>query len=473
MVLLRPYQQQLVSDIRGAMRSARKVVAVSPTGSGKTVVFSYLTYHADLKQNTVYVIVHRQEILQQISVALSSFGIKHGIIMPGRTPTIDRVQVGMIQTIVRRLDKLPVPRMIIIDECHHAIQGSYAILMDRYPDAKVLGVTASPERMDGRGLGEQFDVMVQGPSPSWLIEQEFLADFDYYAPDIEIDLSNLKTRMGDYESSALSDIMDKPKITGDAVSHYRNLLDGKSAIAFCVSVVHAQHVAETFNQAGIASASIDGTMSSGQRSDIISALRAGRIKVLTSCDLVSEGFDIPAVSGAIMLRPTKSLSMYLQQCGRVLRPKPDGSKAVILDHVGNFSRFGTPKTPRQWSLDSKKRKIVESGVRQCKSCFKAFDPEDFSAYQCSEKYDNDKCLFSQKVQDEFKATREIQHVDGQLRVVTDSPEWAGGINVLRASGQEWKSLIAHADSYEKLREIGKLRNYHHAWAKHMWGRRGE
>jgi len=250
------------------------------------------------------------------------------------------------------------------------------------------------------------------------------------------------------------------------LAHYKRFLTGRPAITFCVTVDHAKSVAQIFNDSGVPSASIDGSMPPGERKAIVDGLKSGKILVMTSCDLISEGFDVPAVSGAILLRPTASLGLYLQQVGRALRLKPDGSKAVILDHVSNC-RHGTPKTERQWSLDSKKRKDDSAGVRQCKSCFKAFDHAEFqelktSGVGCGEVQDG--CIFVEKPRDQTASVgREIEHVAGELVALTESPEWAGGINVMLAKGQEWKAMMARADTLEKLRDIAKARGYKPQW----------
>lgn len=452
------------------MRKHRRVLFVLPTGGGKTVTFSYITYCAIAKGSRIYILVHRAEIVRQISATLSMFDIKHGLIQPGRTPTSDMVQVGMVQTASRRLDRLSAPDMIVFDEAHHAVTGAYVTIAERWPNAKILGVTATPERLDGQGLRAQFDEIVQGPTTAWLIQNGFLADYDYYAPKIEIDLSGVRTRMGDFDLSQLAEVVDTPKITGCALEHYMNFMPQKPAIAFCVTVAHAEHTAAMFSNAGIPSMSIDGSMSAGEREKRVLGLKSGSVKVLTSCDLVSEGFDVPALQGAIMLRPSKSLSMIMQQWGRCLRLKEDGSKAVILDHVGHLDKFGMPKTPRNWSLDSKKRKAEISGVRQCKLCFKAYTPEEIEAGVRCDDSSLPECLFSTSEKEKMRAEheREIIEIEGRLEAVSETPAWAGGINILQARGPEWRDLLDHADTLEKLRQIGKFRGYHHGWALHQW-----
>lgn len=467
MITLRPYQTDLVERIRASMRAHRRVLAVSPTGSGKTTLFSYITSGASQKQKRVVIAVHRAEILDQISGALHQFNVHHGRIQPGATPSLDIVQIGMIQTIARRLDRLQCPDLLVFDEAHHACAGQYETVGAAWSSSRVLGVTATPARLDGRGLGKQFDDMVLGPQTADLIEQGYLAAYDYLAPAVSVDISTVRTVAGDYQRDALSDAMDKPKITGSAVGHYRRYLDGRPSVVFCCSVAHAEHVAAEFSAAGFRAASIDGKMDAVARKRRLHGLADGSLNVLTSCDLIGEGIDVPAVAGAIMLRPTKSLALVLQQAGRALRLKPDGSRAVILDHVRNVERHGTPSTPRQWTLSDKKVKPRDVAIRQCKVCFMAFDQGE--KYECGS--DDPSCVFAKRAGD--PTAREIEQEDGDLIAIEESPAWAGGINVLRARGEELKALIARARTREQLAEIARARNYKPQWVFFMLRQRAE
>ena len=467
-VQLRDYQEKAVADIRAAMRAHRRVLFQLPTGAGKTVSFAYVTNGAIQKRKRVYIFAHRIEILKQISAAIGQYGLPHGWIAPNRTRTLDLCQVGMIQTAARRLDRLPPPDIIVIDEAHHCAAGQYEAVLGAWPNAYVLGVTATPLRLDGRGLDKHFDVMVRGPDVRDLIQRGYLADYAYLAPDLA-SFDGVKTRMGDYVNEQIAEIMDTPTITGNAVAHYRKYLDNRTAIAFCISVAHAQHVADQFRDAGIPSASIDGSMESTDRAAVCAALASGEIKVLSSCELISEGFDAPAVNGAILLRPTKSLAMYLQQVGRCLRLKPDGSRATILDHVGNYARHGMPDMARDWTLAGKDKKKVEFKTRKCKSCFRVFaiEPGWQSAIECDESDDPD-CLISVRQSvDPTGEGRSVAEVDGELAIVTDTPEWAGGINITRAAGQEYQAMLARADTKEKLVQIQRMRGYNIRWVYHV------
>lgn len=378
----RDYQQDAISNLRASYAAANRApMLVLPTGGGKTAVFSFVTVGAVARGNRVLILVHREELLEQGSASLTAFGVSHGMIAPGYSfePT-QLVQVASVQTVVRRFQRLDAaawcPDLIVIDEAHHATAGSWRAVIDHWPLARLLGVTATPCRMDGRGLGVEadgiFDDMVEGPQICELIGRGYLAAPEVYAPPIVADLTGLPSRAGDFAKDAAADRMDKPTVTGDAIEHYSRLCPGAPAIAFCVSIAHAEHVAAEFRARGWQAASLDGSMAKADRRDRIRDLSSGRLHLLTSCDLISEGTDIPVVTAAIKLRPTKSLGLELQQTGRVLRPiyapgydlSTDEGRlaaiaagpkpaAIILDHVGNVKTHGLPDEPREWTLDGR------------------------------------------------------------------------------------------------------------------------
>ena len=329
MIQLRDYQADITAALRHAYgQGYRAPLLVAPTGSGKTVLFSHIAYQAAARGNRTLILVHRQELLTQTSATLARFEVPHGLIAPGAEKTDDLVQVASVQTLVRRLGRLDwAPGLIVVDEAHHTTQETgHGRVLAHFADAKVLGVTATPERLDGKGLGIQaggfFDALVMGPSVADLVEQGYLSRPVVFAPQTQLDLSGIRTLGGDFEKGALAAAMDRPAIHGDAVKHYRQYCEGTPTIAFCVSVSHAEHVAEAFRQAGFHAASIDGSLDDKTRRQRIEDLGAGKLHVLTSCEIISEGTDIPVVGGALLLRPTQSLSLALQQIGRALRPYP-------------------------------------------------------------------------------------------------------------------------------------------------------
>jgi superfamily II DNA or RNA helicase len=445
---LRPYQSQAVADLRAAYADgARAPLFVLPTGGGKTFTFTYVAESAAARGNRVLILVHRQELLLQASRSLSTMGLQHGLIAAGFPRTGHAIQVASVQTLVRRLDTLRwTPDLIVVDEAHHAIAGSWRRILNAYPAARVLGVTATPVRSDGKGLADVFDRMVAGPSVAQLIEMGHLVRPVVYAPPTDLSLEGVRRRMGDFDQKQLAERVDKPVITGSAVGHYRKLCDGRPAIAFCVSVAHAQHVAAQFTAAGYVAQSIDGSMADADRKAAIDNLSAGRIHVLTSCDIVSEGTDIPVVAAAILLRPTQSLGLFIQQVGRALRPAPGKDRAIILDHVGNCLRHGMPDDDREWSLDGlppreRDREAVPP-VSQCPQCYSVYRP----AAQCPT------CGHVVEVK-----ARQVEEQDGELQEV-DADQ------LRRDRARE----VGQARTLEALIEVAKRRGYKAQWAHHVW-----
>jgi DNA repair protein RadD len=468
-VTLRDYQGAAVADIRAMMRQHRRVVFVLPTGGGKTICFTYLTELVVRASKRVYIVAHRKEIVRQISKALDRLGVAHGLIMPDHKQTDDLVQVCMIQTLANRLDQLEPPYLLIEDECHHVVSGSYQKVRAAWPKAFALGCTATPERLDGRGLGDAYDGMVLGPSAAELIGMGSLAPYIYLSPPTQLDLSKVHTRAGDYAIDELEAALEASTIVGDAVKHYRRYLDGKPAIAFCISVAHAKAVAQRFRNAGIPAASVDGNMESAERDAVLRGLADGSILVVTSCDLISEGFDVPQVQGALLLRPTKSLALYLQQVGRCLRPKADGTPAIILDHVGNCLRHGMPDWSRNWSLEGRPKSKDAAAVSVCKLCFRtlptivARSPQ----FKCGGR-DGTVCPFKEVREPN---PRTIDEVDGELTRAASTdptrPVWADGISLVDARGRDWFRLLELAGSdMAKLKQISKVRQYKRGWAEH-------
>lgn len=467
-IVLRDYQIEAESECRvHYARGCRAVVLVMPTGSGKTVTFASTAWQAVQRGRRVLILVHRRELLKQTSRTLDSFGLRHGLISSGMTTFAGHaVQVASVQTLVRRMHNLRWnPDFIIVDECHHAIgTTAWGRVLDFYSSAKVLGVTATPERLDGRGLGVDaggfFDAMVVGPSVAELTARGYLSPSVVYAPSQRIDLSGVRTRGGDFASSELAAAVDKPTITGDAVAEYKRRCHNEPGIAFCASVAHAEHVAEAFKAAGYQAASIDGNMDHGTRARLIDDLGNGRLHVLTSCDIVSEGTDVPVVSAAILLRPTQSLSLCLQQMGRVLRPFPGKTHATINDHVGNVFRHGLPDDEREWDLTGqakrkKKRPADDDSlpIRQCEQCYTVHRPAPVCP-SCGFVYPN--------------KARQIETVAGELQKIDPTV-------VRKIEVREKKREQSTAKSFEDLVELGRARGYRNpsAWASHVWQARAQ
>jgi superfamily II DNA or RNA helicase len=455
-ISLRPYQNEIVERIRNSFISGKnRPLLVLPTGGGKTVCFSYITSGASAKGNRVMILVHRQELLDQCHRSLLAIGVEHGLIASGRTqdPT-KNVQVASVQTLVRRLEQTKEPDLIIMDEAHHACAGSWGKVLNRWANARVLGVTATPERLDGKGLGSVFDDLVVGLDVSELINQKFLCQPIYYAPSV-VDLSAVKTVAGDYDRKQLNEVMGSPKITGNAVEHYKRICNGTPAIAFCTSIEHATQISNAFNESGVKSAVIDGKLSDAERMDRIKSLSDGRISVLTSCEIVSEGFDLPSCTTAILLRPTQSLSLHLQQIGRVLRISENKPNAFILDHAGNCLRHGLAEEKRNWSLQGREKKkksqIAGEKYKQCEKCYRIFK----SGNACPE------CGHVIEVK-----SRIVEQVDGDLEQLKIDAEQ------LRLQ-REKKAQQGKARSLQDLIAVGRARGMKNpsAWAYYVFNAR--
>lgn len=454
-ITLRDYQHRWVAGLRDAFVSGyRAPLGVLSTGGGKTVCFSYLTSRIVANGKRVTVMAHREEINDQISRTLARFDVRHGMITSGTL--YDRrmlAHVASVQTLAKRLDRVAVPDYLIVDEAHHAVAASmYGKIIDHWrclnPSLRIIGVTATPERLSGEGLGETFDEMVLGPTTRELIDIGALSNYRLFAARASVDLSAVKMRGGDYAKDQLGAAMDKPAIIGSAVNEYRKLCDGLPAVAFCVSVEHAHHTAEQFQAAGYRAAAIDGKMDKALRRQIVADFGRGAINVLTSADIVSEGFDVPGIVAAILLRPTQSLSLYLQQVGRALRPADGKSHAIILDHVLNHQRHGLPDDPREWSLlgreRSKKKSDDAPACRQCQKCF-AVSPA--SAQKCRD------CGVPFPVQ-----VRKVEEVAGTLSEV----------EIARIRREAVREQAA-AKTLEDLIAIGTRRGMKNpaGWARHV------
>ena len=471
---LRDYQIRLEDDAREAMRVHRRVLMRAPCGAGKGVMLASIAAKAQAKQKRIYILVHRRELVDQLSRALRSFDVRHGRIQPDWPQSDWPVQVGMIPTMARRLAKYPTPDLLFIDESHHAVAASYQSVIEHWPNVRVLGVTATPLRLDGRGLGRAFDHMVVGPSERDLIDAGWLADFDYLAPPSSLDFSHISIRAGDYAIDELAAATDRPTITGDVVAHIRQYLDRQPVIAFGVRVDHAEHIAAEARAAGIKAASVDGSMPATERDARIAGLGNGNTELLTSCELIGEGLDVPAVAGVVLLRRTKSLAMFIQMVGRAMRPKPDNSRAVILDHVGCVHEHGMPDAPRKWTLDDKKRRDPAPSVQTCEKCYRVFaGGAGWREGQSCMRDTPPGCIL---VPDEIPAAAEWKPpevVAGQLQKFTTQPDWAHGIDILRAQGPEYTAMLEHADTYAKLDEIRRARGYSPFWVRHVLKSRRE
>lgn len=468
-ILLRDYQDEMLAGARQALRTHRKVLLQAPTGAGKTAVAAKMAENVQAKGRRAAFLVHRRELITQSAKTFTKAGVDFGVVAAGVTGNRHApIQICSIQTLSRRLDLHKDFDLIVVDEAHHATASTWSAVIEHYAKAKVVGLSATPERSDGTGLDKMFDVLVPGPRVSWLIEQGYLSRYRLFAPSAP-DLTGIHSRAGDYARDELAEVMDKPSITGDAVTHYSRIGAGRRAMVFCVSIKHSLHTVERFQAAGFRAAHIDGETDPAVRDALIAEFAAGRIQVLSSVDLVSEGFDVPEIEIAILLRPTKSLSLFLQQIGRCLRPvyaegfdltsqdgrlaamaASDKPEAVVLDHAGNALQHGLPDDDRVWSLTGRqKRKRAAKDedeedavqVRQCPMCYSVHRPEP----TCP------RCGFTYPTMG-----RSVKEVEGELQELQRNE-----------AARARKVEVARAQTLDELIAIGRSRGYKNPswWAK--------
>ena len=449
---LRSYQIKAIENLRYSFNTKGKKspLLVMPTGAGKTVVFAAISKAISQNEKNVLILVHRRELIDQASKKLKAIGVKHGIIAAKYKPKKNNIQIASVQTLVRRLDNNHFfPDYIIIDEAHHAAAGSWRKIIEHFKDAYKIGCTATPIRLDGRGLADYFDDLVKGPGVAKLIDEKYLAPYKVFAPPLKINLDKVKTLGGDYQKKELEKQIDTVDIIGDAVQQYKKHADGLPAIAFCISIKHATDVCNKFKDAGYKAAIVHGEMKVDDRDEAIKGLGNGKIQILTSVDVISEGTDVPDVSAAILLRPTKSEGLYLQQVGRVLRPKPDKT-AIILDHVNSTRTHGFVDDKREWSLHLQKKKKkkgeVAPHVETCKKCFATYKPQPTCPV----------CGYQAENRERF-----IKQEEGELEELKRKEQE-------ETEKKQQKLLIATAKTLEELEMVAKILGYKKGWAYRVY-----
>jgi superfamily II DNA or RNA helicase len=370
---LRRYQTDVITEFEARAKDGkRRVLLVAPTASGKTVVAAAVIQEFVTRRQNVLVLAHRREIIDQTSKKLTAHRIKHGIIQAGVSPRpMERVQVASIQTLwVRAMRshamQLPPADLLLIDEAHHTPAETYRKIIDAYPDAIVLGLTATPCRGDGRGLGGIFEIMIQCPQVAQLILQGYLVKTRTYAP-VDPDLRGVKTQAGDYVESQLAERMDRPKLIGDIATHWHKYGERQKTVCFAVSVGHSIHIRDEFLKSGVRAAHIDGTTPMAERDEILAQLGSGELELVTNCMVLTEGWDMPDVGCCILARPTKKMGLYRQMIGRVLRPAPAKQDAIVLDHSGAVFRHGFAADFVAWTLDPDRRAASPAHAFRCES----------------------------------------------------------------------------------------------------------
>ncbi|AOZ65408.1 DEAD/DEAH box helicase [Klebsiella phage vB_KpnM_KpV52] len=405
---LRPYQEKLVKDTYQQWDAGKQFVAmVSSTGSGKSMTLTAIVAKERDRGQYVLVLAHRQELITQLSDTMGRMEIRHQVIAANKVVRfaakqsmenhgvnyVDpnaRVMVASVQSMreakIADLAKLGNKLTVVQDEFHHATKksktwgGVLTPLLNA--GARGLGPTATPCRADGQGLSRETDgyadVIVEGPSMRWLIDNGYLSQYKIYCPPTDLRLDNVETSKttGDYKEKELKAEIGRSHIVGDIVSHYLKICPGKRGITFTVGVDTAEEVAEEYRKRGVPAIALSGRNADEERVQAIRDLKSGKILQIVNDSLIGEGVDIPAVEVVSFARPTQSYALYAQMFGRALRPFEGKSHAIIIDAVSNVMRHGLPDAPREWSLDRRERrtgKSEPSTVRVCTACAAVYE----------------------------------------------------------------------------------------------------
>ena len=442
---LRPYQLALKNKAREAFKKNKKVILLAPCGSGKTIIASSIMQDVIKKGNKVWFIVHRSELMKQANDTLERYGISK-----------DNIKIYMVQSLVRRLDKITEePNLMIFDECQHSTSNIYKKIIDKYPNAYILGLSATPTRLTGKPLGDVYETIVSEVTAKQLIEMKYLADYSYYAPDLNIDFSSIKTKAGDYDVEDIDKAMSKAKIFGDIIKTYKKLANNKKTILYCASIEYSKKMEKLFSENGYKIKHFDGTTPEKERQQIVEDFRNNKIQMLTNVDLIGEGFDVPDCECVLLLRPTQSLNLFIQSSTRCLRRNGD-KKAIIIDYVNNVQRHGLPTMDREWSLDKKVKEYDNENddgtlkIRVCQNCFSTFETAPICPY-CGAKYEttpieiqNFKEIELRKVEEEKEAKRQqyLKSINEKVSNYKNAKDCANWVELV-----EWCKVKGYKNGY--------------------------
>ena len=438
--MLRDYQQDIFDKATDAFRhGAHGICCVLPCRSGKSYIMARMIKGA---KGNVLVLAHRHSLIEQHKELLNGLGI-----------LTEKVRVESVFTEASRLGRYAPDEvaLIIIDEAHLSEAASYRKVCEYYNCKRVL-FTATPSRLDGKPL-TLADTLITGISAKELIERGAISDYDYYAPDLGIDTENIDLVAGEYNNGQITDLMCESAIYGDVLKYYRMLGENRQAIAYCASVKHSMQTAEMFNANGIPAISIDGGMSLKERNNRMELFQKGEVQILCNCNLISEGVTLPNASVGLLLRPTCSLPLFIQQACRVLTPV-EGKKAVIIDYVNNVQRHGMPTDDHEWSLGEvvkKRKQYNEDGtlsIRQCLHCFRCFKTAPICPF-CGKEYVVKGRELKSITDVELKLVEEMQREEEEQR--------------RRAARMEVGECRTIAD----LQRIAKARGYAKGWVWQM------
>ncbi len=372
MIVTRPYQDRAISETSNAFKKGiKKVLLCLPTGGGKTTIASLIIKNAVLKDKKVLFLAHRQELIYQAHARLQKFGVYAGIIMGKHKYAYDSVNVASIQTLQRRF--MPPADLIFIDEAHHTNSAGILKILENYPNSYIIGLTATPERLDNKSLSTVYNELICPIDINELIDDGFLVTPRIFAAADSLreeDFANVKTAMGDYANNELYKLYDKPKLYKGVVENYKKLAPNTKAIIFCVNCEHSRNTADEFLNNGILAMHLDADVPTEKRKEILEDFANGKFNVLCNVNILTEGYDLPSIETVILNRATKSTALYFQMVGRGLRPAPNKNFCIVIDHGANWKTHGLVTDEREWNWEGKKKdKKGAFPTKECPNCY--------------------------------------------------------------------------------------------------------
>ena len=371
---LRDYQQQLLDRVLSRWQQGfQRLMVQLPTGGGKTILFGAIARELLPKVQTIAILAHREELLTQAAEKVARVtGETVGIVKAGYPANLDApIQVASVQTLSRRPGYLKNVGLVVVDEAHHTNATSYRKILREFDSALHLGVTATPIRTDGSGFGELFQELITGPTVAELVEAGFLCPLKLYADPQPMQTRGARTTGGDFNAADLLKLNGERGLSGNLVSMWKRYAPNKRTVIFAINVAHSEAIAARFNQQGIAAEHLDGNIPTPERRAILERFSSGQTLVLVNCNLISEGFDLPAIEAVQIARPTQSLALWLQQIGRALRVHPGKQEAIAIDHTRNWLLHGLPSQPRIWSLQGVR--TDDPPMTHCPDCSFVFE----------------------------------------------------------------------------------------------------
>jgi DNA repair protein RadD len=444
-MILRPYQEICIAKLREHLRAGQtRILLVLPCGAGKGTMATYMIEGATSRRKRVLFLVNRRTLVNDLSRRLDRLGLDHGVIMGDhwrKRPELP-VQVASIDTLHRR-ERLPEADLLFLDEAHFSISPVWLKVVNRFIGVPLIGMTATPIRTSGAGLGSMYDVMVQGPTMQDLIGLGHLVPARVFAPTIP-DVREVDVTAGEYNQKQLGEVMNQNRITGDIVAHWLKLAAGRPTVVFAVDVKHSQSITERFVAAGRRWKHVDANTPDDERERMWADLVSGELEGVSSVGVVSYGWDVPEVSCAILARPTASLALYIQQVGRVVRSAPGKSESIVLDHAGNTLRHGWVDEDREWTLEGQgvrpKTAAPALAVRMCEACWCAYRSSLPACPECGTVYKG--------------KPRKVAEVDGSLEEFRKE--------LKKKAVEEWRKKSTDdtkRGKFEALRRMAKEKGY--------------